>query len=108
MISVNGISCIQMDVACLINSKALNSSMFLQIYMVIAMTPIGVASLLASTILKSCNLLELVKALALYVSTVIVGLGLHSCVVIPTVVFLLSRQNPLKVFRYTNASKVIL
>jgi Na+/H+-dicarboxylate symporter len=76
--------------------------------MVIAMTPIGVASLLASTILKSCSLVELVKALALYVGTVIVGFGLHSCVVIPTVVFLLSQQNPLKIFRYAIVSTVFI
>ncbi|KAG0584743.1 hypothetical protein KC19_3G231300 [Ceratodon purpureus] len=84
----------------IIRSFELLNEVFLKIiYMVIAMTPIGVASLLASTILKSCNLLELVKALLLYVTTVIVGFGLHSCVVIPTVVFLLSQQNPLKIFR---------
>jgi len=84
----------------LIRTFELCNDVFLKIiYMVIAMTPIGVASLLASTILKSCSLLELIKALALYVTTVLVGFGLHSCVVIPTVVFLLSRRNPLNVFR---------
>lgn len=84
----------------LIRVFELCNDIFLKIiYMVIAMTPIGVASLLASTILKSCSLVELIKALALYVTTVIVGFGLHSCVVIPTVVFLLSQRNPLKVFR---------
>lgn len=84
----------------LIRSFELLNEVFLKIiYMVIAMTPIGVASLLASTILKSCSLLELVKALALYVTTVIVGFGLHSCVVIPTVVFLLSQRNPFNIVR---------
>lgn len=84
----------------LIRTFELLNEIFLKlIYMVIAVTPLGVASLLASTILKSCSLVELIKALALYVGTVIVGFGLHSCVVIPTVVFVLSQQNPFKIFR---------
>nr|XP_024363269.1 excitatory amino acid transporter 4-like isoform X2 [Physcomitrium patens] len=57
----------------LIRTFELLNEIFLKlIYMVIAVTPLGVASLLASTILKSCSLVELIKALALYVGTVIV------------------------------------
>lgn len=52
------------------------------IYAVIACTPIGVASLLASTILKSCSIISLLKALALYVATVLGGFLIHSFVLL--------------------------
>lgn len=69
------------------------------IYAVIACTPIGVASLLASTILKSCSIISLLKALALYVATVLGGFLIHSFVLLPLTLIVLSQNNPIKVIR---------
>ncbi|BBM98413.1 hypothetical protein MPTK1_1g13310 [Marchantia polymorpha subsp. ruderalis] len=66
---------------------------------VIAFTPVGVASLIASTILNACNLGGLLKALGLYVGTVLAGFFVHSLVVLPTTLIILSGQNPVKAFR---------
>lgn len=71
-----------------------------QIYVVIACTPIGVASLLASTILKSCSIISLLKALALYVVTVLGGFVIHSTILLPITLIVLSQNNPFKVLRY--------
>lgn len=70
-----------------------------QIYAVIACTPVGIASLLASTILKSCSLITLLKALALYVATVLGGFLIHTSVLLPLTLLILSQQNPIKVFK---------
>lgn len=69
------------------------------IYVVIACTPIGIASLLTSTILKSCSIITLLKSLALYVGTVIGGFVIHSLVLLPLTLMVLSQSNPLKVLR---------
>lgn len=66
---------------------------------VILVTPVGVASLIAKTILNACSIGLLLKSLGLYIVTVLSGLLIHSIVVLPFTVFLLSRQNPIQVFR---------
>ncbi|CAM6128540.1 unnamed protein product [Calypogeia fissa] len=66
---------------------------------VIAFAPIGVASLIAATILKACNLGGLLKALGLYVGTVLSGFFVHAVVVLPLTMFILSRQNPFRAFK---------
>lgn len=69
------------------------------IYAVIACTPIGVASLLAGTILKSCSIISLLKALALYVATVLGGFVIHATILLPITLIVLSRNNPFKVIK---------
>lgn len=76
----------------------------IQIYAVIACTPIGVASLLAATILKSCSIISLLKALALYVATVIGGFLIHSTILLPLTLMVLSQNNPIKVIKYVVAA----
>ena len=41
----------------------------------------------------------LVEEVGLYVVTVLVGLVVHGCIVLPLIYFLLTRQNPLKMVR---------
>ncbi|KAJ7207655.1 hypothetical protein O6H91_Y483000 [Diphasiastrum complanatum] len=69
------------------------------IFAVITCTPIGVASLIASTILKACKVVHLLKALGLFISTVLVGFFIHSLLILPLTVVLLSKRSPLKIFR---------
>ncbi|EFJ34670.1 hypothetical protein SELMODRAFT_438697 [Selaginella moellendorffii] len=69
------------------------------IFVVVMFTPVGVASLIAGTILKACNAVHLLKSLGFYMATVLGGFFIHSTLVLPLTVFLLSRQNPLKVFK---------
>ncbi|XP_024525560.1 excitatory amino acid transporter 4 isoform X1 [Selaginella moellendorffii] len=64
------------------------------IFAVITLTPIGVASLTASALLKACDVFRLLKALGLFVGTVLGGLMLHSLILLPLMVMLLSRRNP--------------
>eukprot|EP00250_Pteridium_aquilinum_P018171 c23976_g2_i2 orf=504-1859(-) len=66
---------------------------------VILCTPVGVASLIAKTILNACSISLLLKSLGLYIVTVLSGLLIHSIVILPITVFLLSRRNPARVFR---------
>ncbi|EFJ08737.1 hypothetical protein SELMODRAFT_428676 [Selaginella moellendorffii] len=63
---------------------------------VIAFSPFGVASLACKTLLKACNVFHLLKALGVDVGTVIGGFLLHSLVVLPLTVVLLSQKNPFK------------
>ncbi|EFJ37026.1 hypothetical protein SELMODRAFT_403919 [Selaginella moellendorffii] len=64
------------------------------IFAVITLTPIGVASLTANALLKACDVFRLLKALGLFVGTVLGGLMLHSLILLPLMVMLLSRRNP--------------
>ncbi|KAG0602013.1 hypothetical protein M758_11G154600 [Ceratodon purpureus] len=84
----------------LINILEICNDVFMKIiYAVIACTPIGVASLLASTILKSCSIISLLKALALYVATVLGGFIIHSTILLPITLMVLSQNNPFKVIK---------
>ena len=69
----------------------------MQIYLVIYTSPVGIASLIAKTILSACNLGTLLKSLALYLVTILAGFAIHGLIALPLVIFLLTRLNPLKV-----------
>ena len=72
----------------------------LQIYLVIYFTPIGIASLIAKTILSACAIGHLIQALALYLGTVLAGFAIHGFIVLPLILLGLARVNPLKTIRW--------
>ncbi|KAI5074513.1 hypothetical protein GOP47_0010474 [Adiantum capillus-veneris] len=76
-----------------------NEAVMKIVFAVILFTPVGVASLIAKTILNACSISLLLKSLGLYIVTVLSGLLIHSIIVLPTTVFLLSGRNPARVFR---------
>jgi Na+/H+-dicarboxylate symporter len=50
--------------------------------------------------LKSCSIISLLKALALYVATVLGGFVIHATILLPITLMVLSRNNPFKVIKY--------
>jgi Na+/H+-dicarboxylate symporter len=71
----------------------------LQILYVVWLTPLGVSSLVAGSILRACDLVLLLKSLALYVFTILAGFGIHCCVVLPTLLYMYTRKDPFKAVR---------
>ena len=63
------------------------------------LTPIGVSSLVAGSILRACDLVLLLKSLALYVITILTGFGLHCFIVLPALLYLYTRKDPFKAAR---------
>ncbi|CAI2351288.1 unnamed protein product [Caenorhabditis sp. 36 PRJEB53466] len=59
--------------------------------------PVGIISLIASSILDIDDISKMITTMALYVFTVMVCLFLHCIVVIPLLFFFLTRKNPLYV-----------
>lgn len=76
-----------------------NDAIMKIIFAVITFTPIGVGSLIASTVLKACSIRVLLKSLGLYIATVLCGFLCHSIIILPITVYSLSQQNPIKVLR---------
>ncbi|KAH7300026.1 hypothetical protein KP509_24G041400 [Ceratopteris richardii] len=79
--------------------EVINEAIMKLVFAIILVTPVGVASLVANTILSACNILLLLKSLGLYMVTVVVGLFIHTFIILPLTVVILSRQNPVHVFR---------
>ncbi|KAG6557518.1 hypothetical protein Mapa_000792 [Marchantia paleacea] len=69
------------------------------IFLVILITPIGIASWIATTILKACSITHLLKSLGLFVVTVLTSLALHFFIALPLTLLVLSRANPLRAFK---------
>ncbi|ESP04139.1 hypothetical protein LOTGIDRAFT_136803 [Lottia gigantea] len=75
---------------------------FKAIYAVIAkvlkwivwLTPIGVASLIAESVLKTERLEETFSSLGYFVLTIVVGLFIHFFIFIPALYFIIMRKNP--------------
>lgn len=72
---------------------------WLQIYLVIYCTPVGIASLIAQTILRACNITQLLKSLGLYVGTILIGFALHGFVLLPLTLLALTWKNPFSIMR---------
>jgi Na+/H+-dicarboxylate symporter len=71
----------------------------LQILFVVWLTPLGVSSLVAGSILRACDLVLLLKSLALYVFTILAGFGVHCFVVLPSLLYMYTRKDPFKAVR---------
>ncbi|CAD5125576.1 DgyrCDS13779 [Dimorphilus gyrociliatus] len=62
--------------------------------LIIWYSPIGVMFLVAAEIIKMKDPVEELKALGLYIATVLTGLGVHGFIVLPLIYYLFVRKNP--------------
>ncbi|KAK9806122.1 hypothetical protein WJX72_002273 [[Myrmecia] bisecta] len=66
---------------------------------VLWVSPVGIASLIAASICRACNLGHTLAALGLWVTTVLVGLAIFGGLVLPGVLFAVTRQSPLRALK---------
>ena len=57
-------------------------------------SPLGVASLIAASICRACDLGSTLRALGLWVATVLLGLALQGGLVLPAVLWVCTRKSP--------------
>lgn len=62
-------------------------------------SPIGIASIIAGKLLEVESFAVLVQEIGLYTVTVLAGLIIHGCIVLPLIYLILTRRNPLKMVR---------
>ncbi len=62
-------------------------------------SPIGIASIIAGKLAEVDDFGVLVAEVGLYVVTVMTGLLIHGCIVLPLLYLIMTRKNPLKVVR---------
>ena len=65
---------------------------------IMCLAPFGVFALMAYTV--GTLGLEIIKELAKYMATVLLGLGIHSCVTLPILLMIFARCSPLKFIRH--------
>lgn len=61
-------------------------------------SPLGIACLICGKIISIADLEVVAKQLGMYMITVIVGLLIHGGIFLPTIYFVIVRQNPFKFF----------
>ncbi|KAG2449467.1 hypothetical protein HYH02_005612 [Chlamydomonas schloesseri] len=66
---------------------------------VIWTSPIGIASLITTSICKACNLVATLEALGLFILAVLLGLLLWGFIVLPAIYYATTRRNPGQVYR---------
>lgn len=79
--------------------EASNEALMGIINTIIAWTPLGICSLVMKEMLSNADLQRILLLLGMYVVTVLVGILIHALVVYPTIYFLVTRQNPFRVYR---------
>ncbi|QDZ22500.1 sodium:dicarboxylate symporter [Chloropicon primus] len=62
--------------------------------LVLKLTPVGVCSLITASIAESCDIGEMAQAIALYMVTVCIGLGLQGGLVLPALYSITTRKSP--------------
>jgi Na+/H+-dicarboxylate symporter len=63
---------------------------------VIWFSPVGIMCLIASELAGTKDLEGSIRTLSLYVATVMAGLFIHGCIVLPALLYLITKRNPLK------------
>ncbi|KAG2490985.1 hypothetical protein HYH03_010658 [Edaphochlamys debaryana] len=66
---------------------------------VIWTSPVGIASLILTSICRACNLTSTLVALGLFIVTVLLGLGLWAGLALPALFWATTRRNPAAVYR---------
>ena len=66
---------------------------------VLLASPLGIGSLVMAKVMGACNLGDSLKALSLFMVTVLLALAVQGLVVLPLVYLSLTRRNPLRVLR---------
>jgi Na+/H+-dicarboxylate symporter len=76
--------------------SVLNEAILKLVRLIMIYSPIGIFFLVVGELMKIDALQETFAQLGLYMCTVIVGLIVHSCIVLPVVYVVLARRNPFK------------
>jgi len=79
--------------------NVLNTVFMKIILMFLWISPVGVGSLIAGNLLSHLSLKEMMATLGLYMATVLIGLLIHSLIILPSIYFFITRKNPLTLFR---------
>lgn len=95
---------IQLD---LIRVQVFNTVIGKMVTAVLWTSPIGVASLIAASICRACDLANTLAALGLWVLTVLLGLGLQGCLVLPLVLWGTTRTSPWAIIKGFSQSLVL-
>lgn len=66
---------------------------------VLSLTPVGVLSLIAASIADACDVGAMAQAIALYIVTVVLGLGIQAFVVLPCLFSATTRSTPMALLR---------
>jgi len=77
--------------------EALNAVMLKITDWIMRLAPLGVFALMACTIGQMG--LAVIKPLAVYMATVVLGLGIHACITLPILLSIFGRYSPLKFIR---------
>lgn len=77
----------------------LNSCISRMVGAVLWVSPIGIASLIAASIVNACDLLQTLSGLGLWVLTVLLGLTVFAAVILPLLLWAVTRTSPLKFLR---------
>eukprot|EP00887_Chlorella_sp_A99_P001057 scaffold14.g1057.t1 len=77
----------------------LNSAVGRMVTAALYVSPVGVGSLIAASILRACDLWGTLSALGLWVATVVVGLAVFAAAVLPLMLLAATRRSPLKAAR---------
>ena len=64
-------------------------------------SPVGIASIIIGKLLEVDDYAALIQQIGLYMATVLLGLVLHGCVILPLLFLVLTRSNPLKLLKHT-------
>lgn len=62
-------------------------------------SPVGIASIIAGKLLEVEDFSALIQQIGLYMVTVLLGLLIHGCILLPLLYTVLTRSNPLKLLR---------
>lgn len=74
--------------------QVFNSCVSKIVVWVLWVSPVGVASLIAAAMIRACDLLQTVIALGMWVCTVLVGLAIFGALLLPFLLWILTRHNP--------------
>ena len=74
----------------------LNAAIMKMVQLIMLFAPLGVFGLVAGRFARAGDLGELVGGLGRYMATVLVGLAIHGLIVLPLILWLFGRRNPLR------------
>jgi len=74
----------------------LNEAIMKMVHLIMWFAPLGVFGLVAGRFARAGDLATLIGGLGKYMATVLLGLGIHGLVVLPLILWLLGRRNPLR------------
>ena len=79
--------------------QVFNSCISKMVCWVLWISPLGIASLISMSIVKACDLYQTLIGLGLWVVTVLLGLALFAGIILPCILWLITRTSPLQFLR---------